>query len=60
MDPDAISSNTVEISWPPGSAGKNQFPEVDKAAWFDINEARQKINPGQFGFIKELTEKILA
>jgi predicted NUDIX family NTP pyrophosphohydrolase len=60
IDPAAIRSNAVELSWPPGSAGKKQFPEVDKAAWFDFKEARKKINPGQFGFIKELTEKIPA
>jgi len=60
IDPTAIRSNTVELNWPPGSGSKNQFPEVDKAAWFTIDEARQKINPGQFGFIKELTEKIRA
>jgi len=59
IDPAAIRSNTVELIWPPGSASKKQFPEVDKAAWFDIDDARQKINPGQFGFIKELTEIIL-
>ncbi len=58
MDPAGIRSNTVELSWPPGSGSYNQFPEVDKAAWFTIDDARQKINPGQFGFIKELTEKI--
>lgn len=60
MDPESIRSNTVEINWPPGSAGKKHVPEVDKAAWFDIDEARQKINPGQFGFIKELSKIILA
>jgi predicted NUDIX family NTP pyrophosphohydrolase len=60
IDPAAIRSNTVELNWPPGSGRKNQFPEVDKAAWFTINEARQKINPGQVGFIIELTEKIPA
>jgi predicted NUDIX family NTP pyrophosphohydrolase len=59
IDPAAIRSNTVELNWPPGSAGKKMFPEVDKAAWFDMDQARQKINPGQFGFIKELTEKVL-
>jgi predicted NUDIX family NTP pyrophosphohydrolase len=60
IDPAAIRSNTVELNWPSGSGSKIQFPEVDKAAWFTIDEARQKINPGQFGFIKELTEKIRA
>jgi predicted NUDIX family NTP pyrophosphohydrolase len=60
IDPAAIRSNTVELNWPPGSGSKNQFPEVDKADWFTIDEARQKINPGQFGFIKELSEKIPA
>lgn len=58
IDTASISSNTFEIIWPPGSGIKKQFPEVDKAAWFGIEEALQKINPGQSGLIKELVQKL--
>ena len=43
-----------EIEWPPKS-GKNQnFSEVDKAEWFEVKEAKEKINEAQVPFIDEL------
>jgi predicted NUDIX family NTP pyrophosphohydrolase len=42
-----ISSNTFEMEWPPKSGKIQSFPEVDKAAWFTIDEAMKKIHPGQ-------------
>lgn len=59
MDPTAIKSNTVELEWPPRSGKKQQFREVDKAGWFGLDEAREKIIAGQLGFIEDL-EKIIA
>lgn len=59
INPRKIKSNLFEIEWPPGS-GKNQmFPEVDKAGWFGIKEAKEKINKAQVPFIDELM-KILS
>ncbi len=40
------SSNSFEIEWPPRSGRRQSFPEVDRAAWFSPDEARQKINAG--------------
>ncbi|MDB5133512.1 MAG: hypothetical protein JWP37_115 [Mucilaginibacter sp.] len=50
----AIFSNTFELEWPPKSGKINTFPEVDKAGWFSIEEAKIKINHAQVGLIEEL------
>ena len=60
VDPALIRSNTFEIEWPLNSGREKQFPEVDKAAWFDAKEALKKINPGQRRLIEELEYKLLA
>jgi predicted NUDIX family NTP pyrophosphohydrolase len=57
IDHEIIVSNTFEIEWPPRSGKKQRFPEVDRAAWFDIEIARMKINPAQAGLINELALK---
>ncbi len=49
-----LKSNTFEIEWPPKSGRKKQFPEVDRAEWFGLAEARRKILPGQIEFIDRL------
>ncbi|MEO6733877.1 MAG: NUDIX domain-containing protein [Ferruginibacter sp.] len=54
IDPATIISNTFEIEWPPKSGKKKVFPEVDKAAWFPMDEAKGKIIAGQVGLINEL------
>lgn len=53
FDPATLDSNTFELEWPKGS-GKRHFPEVDKAAWFTIAEARLKILPGQQPILDDL------
>lgn len=58
IDPAQITSNTFEMEWPPRSGQFKQFPEVDKAGWFTISEARQRINSGQVGFIDELLNEL--
>ncbi len=57
VDADNIHSNTFEMEWPPRSGKKQRFPEIDKGAWFSIQEAQEKINPGQISLIEELVEK---
>ncbi|MCS7145130.1 MAG: NUDIX domain-containing protein, partial [Aigarchaeota archaeon] len=47
VDPEKISSNKFEMEWPRGSGKTQEFPEVDKAAWFGIDEAAKKIHKGQ-------------
>lgn len=49
-----IKSNLFDLEWPPKSGKKQQFPEVDKAAWFTIPHAKEKINPAQTALIDEL------
>jgi predicted NUDIX family NTP pyrophosphohydrolase len=58
LDADAIRSNTFPLEWPPHSGRRQDFPEVDRAAWFTLAVAREKISPGQVGFLDEL-EQIL-
>jgi predicted NUDIX family NTP pyrophosphohydrolase len=53
-DTSAIKSNTFTMEWPPRSGRQQEFPEVDKAAWFGVEEAKQKINRGQVGLLDEL------
>ncbi len=57
-DADRIVSNTFSLEWPPRSGKQQSFPEVDRAAWFDLPAARQKINPAQAALLDEL-EKML-
>jgi len=58
FDTGKLQSNTFKIEWPPKSGNEREFPEVDKAGWFDLKTAREKILSGQQGFLNEL-EKIV-
>jgi predicted NUDIX family NTP pyrophosphohydrolase len=49
------TSNFFELEWPPGSGILKSFPEVDKAEWFNLEEAKIKINKGQIPLIVELS-----
>jgi predicted NUDIX family NTP pyrophosphohydrolase len=55
-DPTAIVSNTFVMEWPPGSGRRQAFPEVDRAAWFPLKEAKRRLVSGQTGFVEELAE----
>jgi len=57
IDHETIVSNTFEIEWPPRSGKKQSFPEIDRAAWFDLETAKVKINAAQAGLIDELRLK---
>lgn len=59
IDPETIVSNTFEIEWPPRSGKRRQFPEIDRAGWFDLPTAREKINERQRGFLDELDELLI-
>ena len=54
LDADAITSNTFTIEWPPRSGRSQEFPEVDRAGWFALDEAREKINQAQAEFLVRL------
>jgi len=58
LDADTITSNTFEIEWPPHSGKMSSFPEIDRAGWFDIENARLKINAAQAALIDELLSLI--
>jgi predicted NUDIX family NTP pyrophosphohydrolase len=49
-----IKSNLFSMEWPPNSGKTAQFPEVDKAGWFSLADARAKLLPGQLGFLDQL------
>jgi predicted NUDIX family NTP pyrophosphohydrolase len=57
-DAAAIRSNPFTMEWPPHSGREQQFPEVDRAAWFSLAAAREKILPGQAGFLEELQDRL--
>src|SRR5205823_1655717 len=54
FDVTALKSNLFEMEWPPRSGRRQSFPEVDRAAWFDLAEARRKILPSQAPLLDEL------
>lgn len=54
IDVTEIRSNTFTVEWPPRSGKMREFPEVDRAGWFDLDSARQKMLEGQRPFIDRL------
>ena len=58
VDAGNIKSNTFSIEWPPKSNRIVTFPEIDRAGWFDLDEAKIKINPAQVPLIDELVKKL--
>ena len=55
-DAKAIRSNTFSMEWPPRSGKRREFPEVDRAEWFTMEVAKEKILKGQVGFLEELRQ----
>jgi len=58
FDASRLASNLFEMEWPPKSGRVQSFPEVDRAQWFTVEEAREKILPGQRPFIDRLLERL--
>jgi predicted NUDIX family NTP pyrophosphohydrolase len=54
LDASTVKSNTFSLEWPPHSGKIQEFPEVDRGAWFDIATARTKLQPGQGAFLDQL------
>lgn len=52
--PEGARSNTFSMEWPPKSGRRQEFPEVDRAGWFNLDNARKRIVPGQAGFLDRL------
>lgn len=58
IDHETIRSNLFEMEWPPKSGRKQSFPEIDRAAWMDVDTARLKMNAGQVGLVEELVSRL--
>jgi len=58
VDAGNIKSNLCFVEWPPRSGRKIEIPEVDRADWFSIEEAKVKLNVGQVPLLKDLVEKL--
>lgn len=54
VDVDPAAGNTVEVEWPPRSGTVRSFPEVDRAEWFTVPDARRKLVPAQVGLVDRL------
>lgn len=57
-DPSRLVSNRFEIEWPPRSGRQQSYPEVDRVAWFGIDEARRKMNNAQGAFLDRLVAAV--
>ena len=58
LDAASVTSNTTQIEWPPRSGRSLEIPEVDRAEWFSLEEARKKINPAQAALLDRLLERV--
>jgi predicted NUDIX family NTP pyrophosphohydrolase len=57
-DAENVRSNTFTMEWPPRSGRRREFPEVDRAGWFGVAEARRKILPAQAPLLDELARVV--
>ena len=57
LNQSAIRSNTFSLEWPPHSGKNQEFPEVDRASWFDLETGRRKILKSQMPLLEQLQEK---
>lgn len=58
-EPGSIQSNTFSMEWPPRSGKQQEFPEVDRAAFYTIEAAREKILPAEFAFLTRLRDLLM-
>jgi predicted NUDIX family NTP pyrophosphohydrolase len=59
VDASAVRSNTFEMEWPPRSGRRQAFPEIDRAEWFPLARAREKLIEAQAAFVDRLEERLL-
>lgn len=57
-DPSALRSNTFQMEWPPRSGKTREFPEIDRAAFFTIEAARESMHPAEFEFVARLIAQL--
>jgi predicted NUDIX family NTP pyrophosphohydrolase len=58
LDPGTARSNTFTMEWPPRSGRQQEFPEVDRAEWFSVQDAREKLVPAQVELLDRLVERV--
>jgi predicted NUDIX family NTP pyrophosphohydrolase len=58
FDTASLASNTFAMEWPPRSGTQQEFPEVDRAEWFDLEAAREKVLPAQAEFLDRLLDQL--
>ena len=58
LDVRAVTSNEFEMEWPPRSGRRQRFPEIDRAEWFSLSDARVKLNAGQLPLLQRLPDAI--
>jgi len=59
FDVTTLKSNLFEMEWPPKSGRRQSFPEIDRAEWFTVEDARVKILPAQAAFLDRLLERLI-
>ena len=58
LDATSLKSNTFTREWPPGSGRQQQFPEIDRAEWCNVETAKIKLNPAQADIVDELVKRL--
>jgi predicted NUDIX family NTP pyrophosphohydrolase len=58
FDPAGLRSLTFSMEWPPRSGKEQEFPEADRAEWFEPEEARRRILPAQTELIDRLLDRL--
>jgi predicted NUDIX family NTP pyrophosphohydrolase len=58
LDPASVRSNTFVMEWPPRSGRQAEFPEIDRAEWFGLDAAREKLVGGQVELIERLASRV--
>ncbi|GAB3505276.1 NUDIX domain-containing protein [Amycolatopsis cihanbeyliensis] len=58
LNPDLVTPGTFELEWPRGSGNVQEFPELDRVAWFDLAQAETKLAKGQRVFLDRLSEQL--
>ena len=58
LDASAVRSNTFTMEWPPRSGRRQEFPEIDRAEWFPLPRAREKLIEAQTAFLDRLEERL--
>jgi predicted NUDIX family NTP pyrophosphohydrolase len=59
LDAGAVRSNSFEMEWPPRSGRRQEFPEIDRAEWFTLDEARDKLVGAQVELLDRLVERVI-